>query len=86
MSIEKLQNRNKNFDKEEISITDYGKRVKHRLIDLDMTQQELMSEINKKTGLFVDSGYMTKILTGKRNPPKVLDAIEEILNEKEGTK
>ena len=31
------------------------------------------------TGLYVDGGYMYKILTGQRNAPKVVEAIQEIL-------
>lgn len=72
------------FDEGVISITDYEKSVKHRLIDLEMSQQDLLKEINTRTGLFVDSGYIARIFSGKRNPPKILEAIEEILSEKEG--
>jgi hypothetical protein len=39
--------------------------------------EEAVSEI---TGLYVDSGYMYKILTGQRNAPKIVSAIREILN------
>ena len=37
-------------------------------------------EITSRTGLFTDSGYMDKILKGKRNAPKVVQAICEILD------
>ena len=37
-------------------------------------------EIKERTGLYVDSGYMYKILTGQRNAPKIVAAIREILN------
>jgi hypothetical protein len=40
-------------------------------------------EIAKKTGLFVDNGYMYKILTGRRKAPKVVKAICEIMSIKE---
>lgn len=36
--------------------------------------------MHQKTGLFVDSGYMYKILTGQRNAPKIVQAICEILD------
>lgn len=36
--------------------------------------------VAEKTGLFVDSKYMHKILTGQRNAPKIVTAIREILN------
>ena len=43
-------------------------------------QKWLEQTVSEKTGLFVDSGYMYKILTGQRNAPKVVEAICEILN------
>ena len=44
------------------------------------TQKWLESEITNRTGLFADSGYMDKILKGKRNAPKIVRAICEILD------
>lgn len=58
---------------------DIRKIVKHKLIDLGKTQRWLEEEIRKRTGLFVDSGYMHKIMTGQRKAPKIVDAIFEIL-------
>lgn len=58
---------------------DIRKVVKHKLIDLGKTQRWLEEEIRDRTGLFVDSGYMHKILTGQRKAPKIVDAIFEIL-------
>lgn len=66
--------------KEEIPITDYGKAVKKRLIDLDMSQVELMNKVREKTGLYVDSPYLSRIFNGQRNAPKIVAAINEILN------
>jgi hypothetical protein len=43
-------------------------------------QKWLETAISEKTGLFVDSGYMYKILTGQRNAPKIVDAICETLS------
>jgi hypothetical protein len=43
-------------------------------------QKWLEQAVAEKTGLFVDNGYMYKILTGQRNAPKVVAAICEILN------
>ena len=43
-------------------------------------QKWLNEAVHKKTGLFVDNGYMYKILTGQRNAPKIVAAIREILN------
>lgn len=61
------------------NLTDYGKRIKHRLIDMDRTQKWLQDEISERTGLYMDRSYMTKILTGQLSTPKVVSAINEIL-------
>lgn len=61
-------------------LTTFGKQVKYRLIDIEQTQAWLQERIKEETGLFVDSGYMYKILTGQRNAPKITQAICEILD------
>jgi hypothetical protein len=48
-----------------------------------MTQRQLEDAVSEETGLFVDGGYMHKILTGKRNAPKIVSAISKILDIKE---
>lgn len=60
-------------------MTDYGKKIKIALIKRDMTQVELMKEIKNKTGLTVDTSYMSKIMRGLRTPPRIISAINEIL-------
>jgi hypothetical protein len=44
---------------------------------------DLADEVSKRTGLFCDSSYLSRILSGERNPPKVIAAIREILDLKE---
>ena len=61
-------------------ISDFGLSVKIELLKQSRTQKWLEEEITKRTGLYVDSGYMHKILTGQRNAPKVVEAIRDILN------
>ena len=61
-------------------ITPFGKEVKKRLVDLEQSQDWLMQQITAKTGLFMDSGYMHKVLTGERNAPRIVQAIREILD------
>ena len=61
-------------------VSDFGLCVKTELLKSRRTQKWLEEEITKRTGLFVDSGYMHKILTGQRNAPKIVDAICEILS------
>lgn len=60
--------------------SDFGLAVKTELLRLGKEQKWLEEAITEKTGLFVDSGYMYKILTGQRTPSKIVDAICEILN------
>lgn len=66
-------------------LSDFGLCVKTELLKKSRTQKWLEEEVTKKTGLYVDNGYMHKILTGQRNAPKIVEAICDILNiEKEG--
>ena len=60
--------------------TDFGLCIKTELLRIGKDQKWLEQLVSEKTGLFVDNGYMYKILTGKRNAPKVRKAICEILN------
>jgi hypothetical protein len=60
--------------------TDFGLAVKTELLRRGKEQKWLEAEVAEKTGLFVDSGYMYKVLTGQRNAPKIVAAIREILN------
>ena len=60
--------------------SDFGLCVKTELLRTNKSQRWLEKAITEKTGLFVDSGYMYKILTGKRQAPKVVTAICEILS------
>lgn len=59
--------------------TDFGLQVKTELLRIGKEQKWLEESVAEKTGLFVDSGYMYKILTGQRNAPKIVSAICEIL-------
>lgn len=59
--------------------TDFGIEVKTRLLRIGKTQTWLESQVSERTGLYVDGSYMHKILTGQRNAPKVVGAINEIL-------
>lgn len=62
------------------NITDFGKEVKKKLVDIGQPQTWLEAEIRERTGLFVDNGYLYKIFTGQRNAPKIVEAIKEILD------
>lgn len=60
--------------------TDFGLCVKTELLRTGKDQKWLEKVVSEKTGLYVDGGYMYKILTGQRNAPKIVAAICEILN------
>lgn len=64
--------------------TDFGLCVKTKLLQTGRDQKWLEVTISEKTGLYVDGGYMYKILTGQRKAPKIVSAICEILNIEEG--
>ncbi len=60
--------------------SDFGLSVKMKLLQNGKEQKWLEEAVSEKTGLFVDGGYMYKILTGQRNAPKIVAAICEILS------
>lgn len=60
--------------------TTFGLCVKTELLRIGKSQKWLEETVAEKTGLFVDSGYMYKILTGQRNAPNVVEEICKILN------
>lgn len=60
-------------------LTDYGMKVKIALLEKSQSQTWLEQEVTRRTGLYVDSSYMYRILTGQRAAPKVVCAINEIL-------
>lgn len=59
--------------------TAFGLTVKKRLLDLGMTQKELVLIVSERTGMFLDGGYLYKILNGQREAPKITEAIKEVL-------
>lgn len=60
--------------------SDFGLCVKTELLRQGKEQKWLEEAVTEKTGLYVDSGYMYKILTGQRSAPKIVAAICEILS------
>ena len=63
------------------NITDFGIEVKTRLMKHPLgTQEALAEEVSARTGLSVDGAYISNIMAGRRNAPKVVQAIREILD------
>lgn len=54
--------------------------VKHRLLDLDMTQDEMIERVREKTGMYLDRSYLHKLFTGSRRSKKIFQAIREVLD------
>lgn len=60
--------------------TGFGLAVKTKLLGPPArTQAWLANEVKARTGLYVDDAYISKILTGQRRAPKIVQAIREIL-------
>ena len=64
-------------------LSDFGLLVRMELLRKGRSQKWLEEEVKEKTGLFVDGGYMYKVLTGQRSAPKIVAAIKEILGIRE---
>lgn len=61
--------------------TRFGLEVKTKLLGPPAKTQAWLSEqVQAKTGMYVDDAYISKILTGQRNSPKIVQAIREILD------
>lgn len=63
--------------------SDFGLCVKTELLRQGKEQKWLEEAVSEMTGLYVDGGYMYKILTGQRNAPRIVAAICEVLNIRE---
>ena len=61
-------------------LTPFGLAVKTELLRRGKSQRWLEKEVTERTGLYVDGGYMYKILTGQREAPKVVTAVKDILS------
>lgn len=67
-------------------VSDFGKAVKIRLIELDKTQDWLIEQVKERTGDFFDSSYLYRILAGKTpaeagrgGKPGKIEVIRDIL-------
>ena len=53
-------------------LSEFGKDIGKRLIDLDKPQVWLIEEVRNRTGLYFDDSYLYKIKTGQLSTPKVM--------------
>lgn len=62
-------------------LTEYGKEVKMKLIDLGKTQEWLIKEVKKENPeIFVDASVLRKIFTGEIKQSALVPIINKILN------
>lgn len=61
-------------------LTDYGKEIKIKLLEIGKTQNWLIDELKIKTGMFVDCSVLNKVMTGRVQSKKLTKAINEILD------
>ncbi len=62
------------------ALTEYGKTVKSKLLELNETQEWLVGEIKKiLPDSYVDSSLLNKVLVGDVNNSKIVPAINSIL-------
>ena len=61
------------------SLTEFGKSIKRRLIDLEQNQVWLIQKVREETGLYFDSSYLYKIETGQIETPSIVQAICKVL-------
>lgn len=62
-------------------LTDFGVEVKRKLVGHMLGSQEaLAKEVSNKTGLSVDGALLSNILVGRKDSPKIVQAIREILD------
>ena len=61
-------------------LTELGKKIKIALIEKNLSQEWLISEVKKKTGLYFDSSYLNKVMIGKNKNQTIIAAISDILS------
>ena len=62
------------------TLTEFGKTIKKRLIDMNKNQVWLIEQVREETGLYFDSSYLYKISTGRLATPSIVGAIRKILD------
>lgn len=59
--------------------SDFEYKVKNKLLKMKKSQSWLIDEVKKKHNCFLDSAYMSKIISGKRQAPEIRKAICDVL-------
>ena len=58
----------------------FGKEIKKRLVDIDKNQEWLIAQVKADTGLYFDSSYLYKVLTGTIATQSIVSSICRILD------
>lgn len=61
--------------------SDFGIAIKIKLLYMGKTQEWLIAEVKKDTGMFLDSSYLYRIMTAQNHSPKIIASINKILNQ-----
>lgn len=59
--------------------SDFEYKVKNKLLKMKKSQSWLIEEVKKIHNCYLDSAYMSKILSGKRQAPEIRKAICDVL-------
>ncbi len=62
------------------TLTPFGLAVKMRLLERGLTQQWLIEQLREKTGMYVDSSNLYKLMSGQLRSSRLYEAIAEILD------
>lgn len=60
--------------------TALGLAIRRRLKELGKTQMWLEEQVEARTGLYFDNGYLWRIIVGELTTPRIVRAICEILD------
>jgi hypothetical protein len=60
-------------------LTPLGKEIKMTLLDLNETQEWLIDQAREKSGMYVDSSNLYKLMTGQLHSKRLENAIRDIL-------
>ena len=62
------------------ALTNYGRSIKKKLLDMDKSQEWLIREVNNKCTIMVTSSYLNRIMTGKVRKSAAIQVINNILD------
>lgn len=60
-------------------LDEYGKRIKHRLVDLGKTQTWLAAQVQERSGRYCDASLIGKVIRGEARSATITSEIERVL-------